>query len=253
MKDVWSGSIAFGLVNIPIRLYPAVKSHSQGFRLLEKETKSPIEYKRWCPSCGKEVAWKDVVKGLEIKKNEYLVLTKEELEKLRPQKTESIEIVEFVDWPLDPIYLNNHYYVAPENTKEKAYFLFKEVLMLSAKAAIGRFVMREKEHVCAITSYKNGLILTTLNYSYEIRDMDEIQELKEPVKLKKEEVDLAKQIIDKLYNKRLDISKYKDTFAEELRKALKNREKGVVVTVSESREAPKESNLVEALKQSLKK
>lgn len=253
MKDIWSGSISFGLVNIPVRLYSAVQSHGIGFKLLERESKTPIHYQRWCPVCKHEVAWRDVVKGLEVGKDRYVILTKEELVKLRPAKTETIDVLEFVDWPIDTIYLDSHYYLAPEKPKQKAYFLFREVLMLTGKAAIGRFVMKEKEHVCAITSYKRGLLLTTLNYEYEIRDIDDIEQLKEPAKTGKEEIELARQMLDKIYVKRFDMSQFKDTFAEELKKALKKREQGIEVEVEKpAKKETKGKELINALKESLK-
>lgn len=253
MKAVWSGSIAFGLVNIPINIYPATEITALGFRLLHKKDNTPIEYKRFCPKDKKEVAWNDIVRGLEIKKGEFYVFTKEELDKIKPKKTESIEITEFVDsHQIDPIYFNKHYFVSPTSSKEKAYFLFNEVLRDSAKVAIGRFVMRDKEYVCAIESYKNGMLLTTLNYAYEIRDIKEIRELAEKPKLEKEEVELAKKIISRLYSEEFEISKFKDTFAEELKEALKKKAKGIEIKEVKKPAKTKERGLMEALKASVK-
>jgi DNA end-binding protein Ku len=97
MKSVWEGSVAFGLVNIPVKLYSAVQPRDIGFKLIDAKTKTPIQYKRWCPVCNEEVPWKDVVKGLEIKRGEYYIFTKDELERLKPEKSSTIEIVEFID------------------------------------------------------------------------------------------------------------------------------------------------------------
>jgi len=258
MKSVWDGSLSFGLVNIPVRLYPAIESQALGFRLLHSKCHTPLKYKRWCPKCKVEVTWDEVVKGIEIRKGEYYVLTNEDMEELKPEKTDTIEIVEFIDaQQIDPIYFNNHYYIAPKVAKEKAFFLFKEVLQLTAKAAIGRFVMREKQYVCAIESYKRGLLLTTLNYRYEIRDIDKIPELKIVPKLKKEELTLAKKIIHKLYKEEFDMGEFKDTFAEELKKMLELREKGKIVKVGEvgrvkGKGRKKEKTLIDILKASLK-
>jgi len=256
MKAVWSGSISFGLVDIPVSLYSAVESQSLGFRLLCGKCKTPIKYQRYCPKCEKEVAWEDVVKGLEIGRGKYFVVDKETLKELRPEKTESIDLVEFVDaGQIDPIYFDSHYFAAPERKKEKAYFLFKEVLQTMNKVAVGTFVMKEKEHVCAISAYKKGLLLTTLNYAYEIRDINDIEVLKSAPKLKKEEEKLAKELISKLSEDEFDITQFKDTFAEELKKLLKKKAKGEVVKVEEEDEAAKqakpEKNLVDALKASL--
>jgi DNA end-binding protein Ku len=253
MKSVWDGSIAFGLVNIPVKLYSAVQASDVGFRLLDAKSHTPIQYKRWCPVCNVEVPWNDVVKGLEIGIDEYYIFTKEELAKLKPEKTQTIEIMEFVDSAsVNPVYYNKHYYAAPEKDKEKAYFLFKEVLLLTAKMAIGRFVMREREYLCAIESYKEGLLLTTLNYEYEVRDISGIKELKEAPKLKAEEVELAKKLVATLTEKKFEIGKFKDTFAEEIKKAIKKKEP-VGALVVEKEKPGKEKDLMAALRESLKK
>ena len=153
----------------------------------------------------------------------------------------------------DPIYFNTHYYVGPDTAKEKSYFLFKEILMQTAKVAIGRFVMREKEYVCAIESYKSGLLLTTLSYNYEIRDINSIEELQEKPKLSPQEIKLAELLIDKIYIKRFDMDKFTDTFAKELKKIIDKKQKGKTITI-EKKELPvaKEENLIAALKASLK-
>ncbi len=249
MRPVWKGSISFGLVSIPIKLITAIESKSTGFRLLDRKDKTPIRYIRWNPKKERAVPWEDIVKGLEVSKNKYYVIDKEQLERIKPEKTDHIDIKEFVDaQQLDPIYFNSHYYVLPERKKEKTYFLFKEVLQQTAKVAIGRFVMREREYVCAIESYKKGMLLTTLNYGYEIREINKQEELKNPPKLEKKGMELAKQLMDKLYEEKFDVNKFKDTFEQELEKMLKK--KGKKVTVKETK--IKRENLVEALKASLK-
>ena len=244
------------MVSIPVKLFSAIEHQALGFRLLHSKCHTPLKYKRWCPKCKKEVKWEDVVKGIEIGKNKFYILTKEALEELKPEKTNNIEIVEFVDTQqIDHIYYDSHYYVVPREKKERAYFLFKEVLQLTAKAAIGRFVMKEREHVCAIESYKKGLLLTTLNYNYEIRDIDKIPELGAMPRLRKEEILLAKKLISKLYEEELDMGQFKDSFAEELRRALRVKEKGELVTVGKRMKKAKKKGrtLIEALEASLKK
>lgn len=255
MKAVWKGHIAFGLVNIPVKLYSAVEEQALGFRLLCGKCHTPIHYKRWCKKCKKEVTWNEVVKGIEIGKNKFFVLTKENIKKLKPEKTDQIEIVGFVDArQIDSIFFNKHYFVVPATSKEKAYFLFKEVLQMTAKAAIGRFVMKDKEHVCMIESYKNGLMLTTLNYAYEIRDLSKVEELRAAPKLSKEELKLAKELINRLYEKKFDIKEFKDTFAEKLKSIIKERlkEGKIVKAKKEKPSKQKEKTLIHALKASIK-
>ncbi|RLE38846.1 Ku protein [Candidatus Woesearchaeota archaeon] len=255
MKAVWKGSISFGMVNIPIKLYTATEPQALGFRLLCTKCHTPLHYRRFCPKCKKEIEWEDVVKGLEIAKGKYYVLTKEKIEKLKPEKSDIIEIIEFVDMnQIHPIYFDKSYYVAPIQKKEKAYFLFKEVLQDTAKVAIGRFIMREKEYICAIESYINGLLLTTLNYAYEIRDIKKIEELKNPPKLKEEELKLARQLINKLYEKEFDVSEFKDTFAQQLKRLIKKGIKTELIEeIKATKKHKKEPTLMEALKASIKK
>lgn len=253
MRVIWTGSISFGLVNIPIRLYPAVEPQTKGFRLLHKKDKIPLEYKRWCPKHKQEVAWDEVVKGLEIAKNKYFVLEKKELEELKPKRTDTIDIVEIIDsWQIDPIYFDHHYFLGPDSEKEKAYFLFRHALEQSAKAAIGRFVMREREHVCAIESYKEGLLLTTLNFAHEIRDIKKVDFLEDAPNLKQQEITLAAQLIEKLEKKEFDIGEFNDTFMDELKKLVKKKAKGEIIEVKfEAKKEKKEKNLIEALRASL--
>lgn len=254
MKSTWNGAISFGLVNIPIKLYSAIDSRTVGFKMLDKKHHMPIHYKKWCEECGKEIKWEDIVKGVELAKDEYFIISKEELEKIKPKSTDIIDIVSFVDAKqIDPIYFQSHYFIGPAKEGEKTYFLFREVLQSSAKMAIGSFVMHEKEHIALIEAYKEGLLLTTLNYEYEIRDIKKIEELKDPPKLRSEELELAKQLIGKLYNPHFEISHFKDNYMEELKKLLKKKSKGEVVIVKEkAKTLQKEKDLVEALKASLK-
>lgn len=252
-KALWKGDISFGLVNIPVKLYSAVESQSLGFRLLHKECYTPLKYKRYCPNCKVNVEWEDVVKGLEMKKNEYYVLTKEELEELKSERSETIEIQEFVGKEqLEPLYFSKTYFVVPSRKKEKAYFLFKYALDETGKVAIGRFVMREKEYTCSIESYKNGLILTTLNYTYELRDITKLEELKEKAKPTSKEKELAKELVSKFSVKEFDLEKYKDSFAEELKKIIRKKAKGEKIEVKPEKK-PAEKNLMKALEKSLEK
>lgn len=254
MKTIWKGSISFGLVNIPIKLYSAVEGTGVKMRLLYKKDLSPIRYKRWSDESNKEIAWKDIVKGVEVGEDEYIVLSKAELESIKPERSKSVEIVEFVEISqVDPIYFNSHYYVAPEKAKEKSFFLFKEVLQKTGKMAIGQFIMREKMYTCAIESYREGLLLTTLNYGYEIKNISNIKELKEKPKLSKQELELAKQLIDKISVSKFNIDDFKDTFHESLEKIIKKKERGQTIVIHKKEKSKaKEKDLVAALKASLK-
>ena len=217
MKTIWKGSIAFGLVSIPIRLYSATESHALGFTLLHSKCHTPVKYHRWCPKCDKEIEWNETVKGLKKDTGEYLTITQENLKKLKPEKTEAIKIIEFVDYDaVDVIYFNNHYYITPNKEDDTAYALFVKSLENLKKVAIGKFVMRDKEHICMLQPYNNYLLLTTLHYMYEIKGIKDLAFTKK-VKIDAKELKLAKTFIEKLSVKKFDMSKFKDTLAQELK------------------------------------
>lgn len=253
MKSIWNGSITFGLVNIPIKLYSAIESRAFSFKMLDKDHHSPIKYKRVSEKTGKEVPWADIVKGIEISKGKYFVPTKDQLEAIKPEKSDTIDIVEFVDQDqIDPVYFNSHYYIGPAKEKEKSYFLFKEILLTTARTALGRFVMREKEYVCTIKAYRQGLLLTTLNYAYEIRSIKSVDNLLSAPNINEPELKLAGELINKLYKKQFNIGQFKDTFAEEMEKIMKKAAKGEVIEAAKViKKERKEDNLIAALKASL--
>jgi len=247
MKAVWQGSIEFGLVNIPVKLYSAAQPKAFKFRLLCGKCHSPLRYKRYCERCKKEIAWQNVVKGIELEKGKFYVLTKEAIQKLKPMKTDVIEIIAFIDPNLiDTIFFASNYYVVPSQKKEKAYFLFVEVLRASAKAAIAKLTMHEKDYIVLIRAYKRGLLLTTLHYPYEIRNIDELEELKEKPEISKKELQLASILLASLTKKEINLEEFRDTFAERLKKALLGKLK-----IEE--EKPRPEKLLEALQLSVKK
>ncbi|MEM7825417.1 MAG: Ku protein [Candidatus Aenigmatarchaeota archaeon] len=250
-RAIFSGSISFGLVNIPIKVYPAAETRMISFNNLHKECGTPLVYKRWCPKCQKEVTWQDIEKGYKITKEKYIVVTKEDIEKLRLKTTKVIEIQEFVDASqIDPIFLEKSYYVAPEETGVKAYSLFVEALRVTNKVAIGKVVMRNKEYLVAIRAFKKGLAMHILHYIGEVKEIEELSELKNLVTVKEEELKLAQALISKLTESEFDISKFKDNYTEELMKLIKAKAEGKEIEV---KEAPVEEakDLMEALKASV--
>lgn len=249
MKSIWNGSITFGLVDIPVRLYAAIQEHALGFTLLHETCHTPLTYHRWCPHCKEEVAWQDVVKGLEVKKGSYIVLTKEKLAQLRPAKSEILQVTEFVDAQSVPfIYFNNHYYVVPSKPAAPAYTLFTQALQKLHKLAIGKLVIKDKEHVCAIQPYDNGLLLNTLHYAYEVRPAPTVAH----TKIDTQQLALAQELIKKLTKNTFDIKKFKDTFAQKIEAQLKQPSKKITKTKA-SKTKKEKSSLQELLKASLHK
>jgi DNA end-binding protein Ku len=254
MKSLWKGSIAFGLVNIPVKLYSAIEQKPLRTRLLHRDKLSPIRYKKWCDACTEEVSSDEIVRGIEVAPDEYVVISEDELRSIRPEKSTWIEIVEFIhSHQIDPIFFNAHYYVGPERPKDKTYFLFRDVLRQTGKTAIGKFVMREKEHVCAIEAYREALLLTTLNYDYEIRDIKRVDGLAEEPSISQAEMDLARQLLGQITVDEFDITQFHDTFEDELQQLVAKKARGETISVEKTEyHATPEENLIEALKASLK-
>jgi DNA end-binding protein Ku len=254
MKSLWKGSIAFGLVNIPIKLYSAIEQKPLRTRLLHRDKLSPIRYKKWCDACTEEVSSDEIVRGIEVAPDKYVVISEDELRSIRPEKSTWIEIVEFIhSHQIDPIFFNAHYYVGPERPKDKTYFLFRDVLRQTGKTAIGKFVMREKEHVCAIEAYREALLLTTLNYDYEIRDIKRVDGLAEEPSISQAEMDLARQLLGQITVDEFDITQFHDTFEDELQQLVAKKARGETISVEKTEyHATPEENLIEALKASLK-
>ncbi len=257
MKAIWSGSISFGLLNIPVYLYSAISEHKFGFKILCGTCHTPLKNVRWCEHCKKEVAWDDTVKGFKKDDGKFIVMTQEAIKKLKPEKMDILEIKEFVPQSeVEMLYISGHYYMAPKNEKDKAFYLFAQALEKAKKVAIGTFVMRDKEYVVAINFYKNILLLNTLHYQYEIRHF-ELKEMKK-VKVTKEELDLALLLINKLTHKTFKLDAYKDQFVEKLKKAVKTAKttkktkaaKGKKVV---KKKVEKKKTLVSSLKESLGK
>ncbi|MBD3254727.1 MAG: Ku protein [Candidatus Lokiarchaeota archaeon] len=253
MKAVWKGYIGFGLVNIPISLYSAVEQNKFSFRLLHEKDHGKIHYKRVCSKCGKEVDWDDIVKGLKVGKGNYYVLTKKELDQLKPTSGDLIEIQEFVsEDQLDMIFLDKHYFIGPSKGNKRSYYLFKEILKTQKKIAIATFVMRENEYYCSIKSFKEGMLLSLLNYDNDVRDISSVDYLGEKPEFKEQEISLAQQLVKKLTKESFDPSKYKDTFEEKLKEKIRKKMEGEMVTIEEEKVEGTE-NLIESLKASVKK
>jgi DNA end-binding protein Ku len=254
MAAIWKGSINFGLVSIPIELYSAVQPHVIGFKMLHSACNTPITNKRWCSHCHKEIKWEAIVKGLKLPDGTFFVITKENLQKLRPEKTDTIEVVEFVETrAVPPIYYDQHYYVVPQKSTNKAFFLLAAALRELEQSAVAQFVLRDKDYICLLQPYENGLCMTTLHYEYEIKPLDLFYKLKAPAKFDKQELKLAELLMSKLHNKKFDMSPFKDTFAVRLAKAIKLKQEGkrVKIAIEKPATAP-EVSLMDALRASLR-
>ena len=239
VSTLWSGSISFGLVNIPIRLYTATDT-SKDFSFNQLDAKGHrIRYKKWCPIEEREVPYSEIKKGYEIAKDQYVIIEKQDLEKIAVESSRTIEIKEFIDeQELDPLFIEKSYYLVPDSaanrggkkkignsssvtSQNKAYSLLVKVLHDMKKAAIGKVVLRsEREHLVAIRAYQRGLVLHTLHYISEIKpleDINEASEIKSPSIAEKER-SLGQLLVESLASKDFDISRYNDEYTEELEK-----------------------------------
>ena len=250
MHSLWKGAISFGLVYIPIRMYSASEPKELTFRLLHKKDLSEIRYARMCVSDGKEIPWEDIVKGYEYEKGHYIPITDEDFEKASPEKTKTIEILDFTDEDqIDTIYYSVPYYLEPETGAENAYGLLFEALKRTKKIAIGRFIFHNHEHIGAIRIYKNILIIHQFRYQNEIKDTETIK-TKKPL-LEKTEIELAIKLINEL-SKPFKPENYSDSYTNELKAIIKKKAKGgKIASPKKTKKTEKNSNILSLLKQSL--
>ncbi|MGZ6202387.1 MAG: non-homologous end joining protein Ku [Thermodesulfobacteriota bacterium] len=250
-RSIWSGSITIGLVNVPVKLYTMIRDHAFSFRLLHKDDGQPLKYERVCIKDDKVVDWKDTVKGYEIRKNEFIVFKKEELDAIRAESDERIRLDKFVSLlSIDPVYFDKSYLLVPDRSKE-AYSLMMTVIQQLGKAGMGKVTMRTKEYPVVVYEYKGALILTTLRYANEVMNPVDIEELSELKKPGKNEIELAEKIIKDLSGE-FDITEYRDGYKERMEKLIETKIKGEVVVA----EVPKKEEVKElmvALQETIKR
>jgi DNA end-binding protein Ku len=256
-RAIWSGSISFGLLNVPVRLYSAVSKQTVRFRELREGDGSRVKHKRVAESDGKEVPYEKIVKGYEYAPDQYVVLSRDELAELEPQRSRAIEIQDFVDLDdIDPIYFEQPYYLGPDKGAERAYSLLVQAMKDAHKVAIARFVLRNKEHLAAIRPMEDVLTLTTMRFHDEVsspQDLDgEVFEEAKPKKPEKRELEMAKQLIDSLTSD-FEPDKYRDEYREELLDLLERKAEGkeVVSAPTEEPKPTKAPDLMAALEESL--
>jgi DNA end-binding protein Ku len=252
----WKGSISFGLVNIPVGVYLATKNAEFSFNQLCSNGHR-IRYKKWCPNEEREVTYPEIKKGYEIAKDQYVVLEKKDLETIKLKSTNTIDIQEFVDEKeLDPIMIEKSYFIAPDNKNknDKAYSLLVKVLSETKKIALGKIVLRDKEHVVALRPYQRVIVMHLLHYIDDIRPVEEISELKDlqRASVDNKELSLGKLLVENLSSEHFDLSKYSDAYAKELEKLIESKVKGRMVVAEPQKIKEEETkDLVAALKASL--
>jgi DNA end-binding protein Ku len=254
-RAIWSGSISFGLLNVPVKLYSAVARRGISLREIRESDGARIRHRRVAEGTDEEVPYEKIIKAYEITPDRYVPLSKDELASLDPKKTRAIDVQDFVDIvEIDPIYFDSPYYLGPADGAEKAYSLLAQALEKSGKVAIARFVFRNKEHLAAIRPGDGVLTLTTMRFADEVVPPDELDDVlpDEKPKIGKREVEMAEQLIDSL-TRDFDPALYRDEYREELLAMIERKAAGeeVMAAPQEEREPTKAPDLMAALEQSI--
>jgi DNA end-binding protein Ku len=225
MRAIWKGSISFGLVNIPIKLYSGTQSHRVNLDMVRQKDKCKIEYVRVCKKDGKEVPWDDIAKGYRKENGDYVIIDKSDFERIAPEKTETIDIFEFIKEEEIPAkYLEKPYILEPEKSAKKVYALLREALKKSEKVGLCRFVMRTTQHLGILKVEEDAILLIQIRFNDELRDPDEAGLIPKDITISKKELDMAISIIDQLTDK-FEPEKYKDTYKDDLVKIIKAKAK----------------------------
>jgi DNA end-binding protein Ku len=246
-RAIWSGSISFGLVSVPVKAFSAVRDHSVHFNQLEKGTGARINYKKVSDKTGKEVSGDAIESGYEVSSGKYVVVEDDELEKLRPRTSRTIDIMDFVELSeIDPIYFERTYWLAPDGeAAERPYRLLLAAMEAEGKAGIGTVVMRKKQYLAAIRPLDGALAMSTMRFADEVVPQSDIDALPgKGAKPEPKELKLASQIIGSLATD-WDPKRYHDTYTEELKGLIEAKAKGKKIVVEE--EAPAEATVVDLM------
>jgi DNA end-binding protein Ku len=253
MRTIWNGSISFGLVNIPIGLALATQRTDISFRTLHRECGTPIKQKRWCPLHEREVEPEELVKGWEVAKGEYVFVEESDLESVALQRSQSIEILRFVQLAdVDPVFFDRTYYLAPSSTEaaRRPYVLLLRAMQETGMAAVGKFVLWGKENLCLIRAQDEALVLELLFFAEDVRAKNEIEEAVGTVEVKKAELQLAEQVIDSLVGE-WAIEDFENEYRRDLRAMLEAKLAGEEIKRPEPVAETPVIDLMEALRQSV--
>ncbi|KRG12520.1 Ku protein [Lederbergia galactosidilytica] len=254
MHTMWKGSISFGLVNIPIKLHAATEDKDIKFRSLHNKCNTPIKYEKICPVCEEEVKVDDIVKGYELTKGKYVVIEQDELKALEGEKGEkAVEIIDFIQLnEIDPIYFNRSYYMSPDGGA-KAYGLLRKALMETGKAGLAKIIIRSKEQLAVIRVYEKTLLMETIHYPDEVRNVAEVPNVPNEDGVSKKEIDTAVLLIDQLTTP-FEPEKYEDEYRNRVMELIQSKQKGEK-TVTAKTEKPTENitDLMAALQASIDK
>ena len=251
-RATWKGFLKISLVNIPIKVFPATESSgSISFNQLHGACQTRIQQKRWCPRCDREVPTSEIVKGHEFEKGRYVVLSEEDFDKVRPESTRVIDLVQFADESsIDPMYVDRAYYLAPDGRMASDAFSVMRDGMIG-KVGIGKLALYGREYLVAVRPHERGIVMYTLHHAAEIRSISTVEELSAlPDTMKPEEIKLARQVIQ-TFEGPLNLSDYRDEYREGLQRIIDAKIAGEEVVAPAVEAPPRVVNLMEALKKSL--
>src|SRR3982074_646349 len=250
-RATWKGYLKISLVNIPIKVFPATESGATiSFNQLHGECQTRIQQKRWCPHCNREVPNSEIVKGYEFEKGHYVILSEEDFDKVRPESTRVIDLVQFADESsIDPMYVDRTYYLAPDGgIASDAFAVMREGM--KGKVGVGKLALYGREYLVAVRPYERGIVMHTLHHAAEIRGIDAVEELSSvPSKVKPEEIKLAKQVIS-TFEGPLNLADYKDEYREGLQQIIDKKIAGEEIVAPQIEAPPKVVSLMDALKRS---
>ncbi len=244
-RAMWKGSIAFGLVNIPIELYSAVRDHRPKFRLLHAEDESPVKYERVCQTEGKPVAWEDLVKGYEYEKGQFVVLSKDDFKTAAIEKTKTIDILDFVDpKEIDERYFETPYYLQPAKGAERAYAVLREAMKDTGKVGIAKIILRDAQHLAEVEPHGDALVLTMMRFADELADLNDFK-FPKTVDVRPAELKMAGQLIDNLASD-WEPGKYNDEYRDNLMRIIQGKLKGRKPKLQE-RETPQQAEVIDLM------
>jgi DNA end-binding protein Ku len=244
-RAMWKGAIAFGLVNIPIELYSAVRDHRPKFRLLHAKDESPVSYERVCQSEGKPVGWDDLVKGYEYEKGQFVVLSKDDFKTAALEKTRTIDILDFVDpGEIDERYFETPYYLQPGKGADRAYALLRDAIAKSGKVGIAKIILRDAQHLAAVETIKDAMVLTMMRFADELADLSEFR-FPAAEGVRPGEMNMALQLIESL-SASWEPEKYTDEYRENLMRLIQAKLKGKAPRLQE-RGTPQQADVVDLM------
>ena len=244
-RAIWKGSISFGLVNIPIALYPATRREELKFRLLRKSDLSPVNYKRVAEKDGKDVSWDQIVKGYEYEKGKYVVLKDEDFERVDLEATRTVDIQDFVDQEeIDPMFFYKPYYLEPQKGGDKAYVLLRDALKDSSKVGIAKVVIKTRQYLAGVKPEDGALVLELMHFADELADTGKLH-IPKKIEVGKREMNMAKSLIDSMSSK-WNPEKYKDDYREALMEVIEEKvEAGGKEIEEKPKKAPKLTKVID--------